>query len=131
MLGKICSKEILKDPFPAILAEEIKSNVQIDIAAPLVTLAKTGILKIPIAKIALKAEGPNTAVIKIAITNDGKAKIRSFPRMIMSSNNEPRHEAEIKPKGTPKNIPRHTAIKATDKEVFHPIIIIEKISLPK
>ena len=97
MLGKICSKEILKDPFPAILAEEIKSNVQIDIAAPLVTLAKTGILKIPIAKIALKAEGPNTAVIKIAITNDGKAKIRSFPLFIISSNNEPRHEAEIKP----------------------------------
>ena len=51
MLGKICSKEILKDPFPAILAEEIKSSVQIDIAAPLVTLAKTGILKIPIAKL--------------------------------------------------------------------------------
>ena len=74
MLGKICSKEILKDPFPAILAEEIKSSVQIDIAAPLVTLAKTGILKIPMAIIAFKAEGPNTAVIKIAITNDGKAK---------------------------------------------------------
>ena len=131
MLGKICSKEILKDPFPAILAEEIKSNVQIDIAAPLVTLAKTGILKTPIAKIALKAEGPNTAVIKIAITNDGKAKIRSFPLIIISSNNEPRHEAEIKPKGTPKNNPRPTAIKATDKEVCPPIIIIEKISLPK
>ena len=73
----------------------------------------------------------NTAVIKIAITNDGKAKIRSFPLMIISSKNEPRHEAEIKPKGTPKNNPRPTAIKATDKEVCPPIIIIEKISLPK
>ena len=81
--------------------------------------------------IAFKAEGPNTAVIKIAITNDGKAKIRSFPLIIISSNNEPRHEAEIKPKGTPKNNPRPTAIKATDKEVCPPIIIIEKISLPK
>ena len=121
----------LKEGVEKAEAEEIKSNVQIDIAAPLVTLAKTGILKIPIAKIALKAEGPNTAVIKIAITNDGKAKIRSFPLIIISSNNEPRHEAEIKPKGTPKNNPRPTAIKATDKEVCPPIIIIEKISLPK
>ena len=131
MLGKICSKEIQKDPFPAILAEETKSSVQIDIAAPLVTLANTGMLKIPMAIIAFKAEGPNTAVIKIAITNDGKAKIRSFPLIIISSINEPRHEAEINPRGTPKISPRLTAIRATDKEVCPPIIIIEKISLPK
>ena len=78
MLGKICSKEILKDPFPAILAEETKSSVQIDIAAPLVTLAKTGILKIPMAIIAFKAEGPNTAVIKIAITNKANKFKNSF-----------------------------------------------------
>ena len=70
-------------------------------------------------------------VFKSPLINDGKAKIRSFPLIIISSNNEPRHEAEIKPKGTPKNNPRPTAIKATDKEVCPPIIIIEKISLPK
>ena len=54
-----------------------------------------------------------------------------IPLIIISSINEPFNEAEINPKGTPKINPRLTAIRATDKEVCPPIIIIEKISLPK
>jgi len=88
-------------------------------------------LKIPIAMIALKADGPNTAVIKIAIINEGKANTKSFPRIIKSSSQWPWFAAAHKPKGTPRAIPIPTATTATAMEVRAPTIIMEKISLPK
>ena len=81
--------------------------------------------------IALKADGPKTAVIKIAIINEGKANTKSFPRIIKSSSQWPWFAAAHKPKGTPRAIPIPTATTATAIEVRAPTIIIEKISLPK
>ena len=86
-------------------------------AAPLATLAKTGILKIPIAIIALNAPGPITAVIKIAIIRAGNAKIKSLNLITRSSKNVPLFPAAINPKGKPNNIPMPTATNATAIEV--------------
>ena len=89
-------------------------------AAPRLTLAKTGILKIPIAIIAFIALEPNSAVMRIAITRDGNAKIRSLVRMINSSKKDSRRVAAASPKGTPTRIPIPTAKKATANEVRAP-----------
>ena len=78
------------EPLPATRADKIKSRVQSGRAAPRLRRANTGMLKIPMAMIAFTAEGPKTAVIMIAINSDGKAKMRSFPRMMNSSSNPPR-----------------------------------------
>ena len=50
---------------------------------------KDRMLKMPIARMALTAEGPKTAVIRMAITSTGKAKTRSFPRITRSSSHPP------------------------------------------
>ena len=75
--------------------------MKIDNAEPRVTLAKTGILKIPIANVALNAEGPKTAVINIAITNAGNAKTTSLLRIKISSSQLSTLLAAINPMGTP------------------------------
>ena len=123
--------DIKKVPFPDTLAARMYSLDHCVSAAPLATLANTGILNIPIAMIALKAPGPKIAVIKIAIINAGKAKIKSLNLITKSSKKVPLFAAAIIPKGNPKNIPIPTATKATAIEVCAPTMIIESISLPK
>ena len=130
-MGRICSTEILVFPLPATLAAIMNSSVQRLNAAPLDTLAKTGILNIPMARIALNADGPNTAVISIAMTREGKAKTRSLLRMIKSSNILRLFAAAAKPNGTPTNIPIPTATRATLIDVLAPTMIMDKISRPK
>jgi hypothetical protein len=85
MLGRMCSAEIRARPLPATRAASMKSRVQSDSAAPRVSRANTGMLKMPMAMMALIAPGPKTAVIMIAIRSEGKAKTRSLPRMMISS----------------------------------------------
>ena len=131
MLGRICSIEIRASDFPQTLADKTKSRSQRGSAAARVRRAKTGILKIPIATIAFTADAPKTAVIRIAITKEGNANIRSFPRIIISSIKHPRRAAEKSPKGTPIVTPIPTASNATAIDVRAPIMIIEKISRPK
>ena len=70
-------------------------------------------------------------VIKIAMSNDGKANIRSFVRPMTSSMRPPRFAAAIKPSGTPRPMPTPTAAKATAMDVLAPIISIERMSRPK
>ena len=54
-------------------------------AAPRVSRAKTGMLKIPMAMMALMAPGPSSAVIMIADRIAGNAKVKSASRMTRSS----------------------------------------------
>ena len=83
------------------------------------------------ARIALTADGPNTAVIRIAITSDGKANTRSLLRMMISSKMLPRFAAAARPSGMPSAIPIPTASTATPMEVRAPTISIDSTSLPK
>ena len=109
----------------------MKSSVNIDRAAPLVTRVKTGILKIPIAIIAFIIDGPKIAVSKIAIIRAGNAKIKSFPRIIMSSNGLLALLAANSPRGMPTTKPINVAINATKSEVCAPSINIDVTSRPK
>ena len=81
--------------------------------------------------IALKAEGPRIAVIRIAMMSAGKAKMMSLPRITMSSSTEPRRAAARSPRGTPATIPIPTATTATAIEVRAPTISIDRMSRPK
>ena len=131
MFGSICSIEIRTCDLPQTLADKIKSRSQIGSAAALDRRAKTGMLNIPIAIIAFTAEGPKTAVMRMAMTKEGNAKIRSFPRIMSSSRKDPLRVAEKSPRGTPTIIPIPTARSATAIDVRAPIIIMENISRPK
>ena len=131
MFGSICSIEIRASDLPQTLADITKSRSQSGSAAARVRRANTGILNIPIAIIALTADAPNTAVISIAITKEGNANIRSFPRIVSSSRKDPCLAAEKRPSGTPIIIPIPTANRATAIDVRAPIMIIENISRPK
>ena len=130
-MGRICSAEMRARPLPATSAARMKSSVQSDSAPPRVTRAKTGMLKMPMAMIALVAEGPKTAVMRIAITSEGKAKIRSLPRITTSSTRPPRLAAASRPSGTPSPTPIPTATRATAIEVRAPAISIDAMSRPK
>ena len=130
-LGRICSKLIRAADFPATRAARMNSRSQSDSAAPRVMRAKTGMLKMPMAMIALTAPAPKTAVIRIAITSDGKAKIRSLPRMISSSSHDPLRAAAARPSGTPSDMPIPTATRATAMDVRAPTMIMLKMSRPK
>jgi hypothetical protein len=127
----MCSIEIRKPVFPETRADKINSRCHSDKAAPLETRAKTGILKTPIAIIALNALGPAIAVIRIAITKLGNANTKSLNRMTASSIKLPLHVAANNPNGTPKSTPMPTATNATAIDVRAPTIIIDSISLPK
>ena len=109
----------------------MNSRFQTLSAAPRESRAKTGMLKMPMATIALSAPGPKTAVMRIAMTSEGKAKIRSLPRMISSSGQLPRRAAAARPSGTPSPAPIPTATKATEIEVRAPTMIIVSMSRPK
>ena len=58
MLGRMCSSEIRTTPLPLTRAARMNSCVQTASAPPRVTRAKTGVLKMPMARMALKADGP-------------------------------------------------------------------------
>ena len=131
MFGKICSADIRKSVLPLTRAAKINSFCHRLKAAPRLTRAKTGILNIPIAIIAFIAPAPKSAVIRIAITKEGKANIKSFVRIITSSIREFFLAAAARPHGTPIEKPIPTAKSATANEVRAPIIIIDKISRPK
>ena len=87
-------------------------------------------LKIPMAMIAFSAEGPRVAVIRMAMTRLGKAKIRSLPRMMASSSHDPLRAAAISPSGTPAPMPITTATSATAMETCAPAITIDMRSRP-
>ena len=123
--------EIRAGPLPETRAAMMNSRCHSGSAALRVRRAKTGMLKMPIAMIAFTAPGPKTAVIRIAITSEGKAKTKSLPRMMTSSSRLPWRAAAARPRGTPMLIPIPTAISATAMDVRAPTMIIEKISRPK
>ena len=85
----------------------------------------------PMAIIAFTALAPKIAVIRIAITSEGKAKTRSLPRMMISSTSDPRLAAAHRPSGTPRPMPIPTATSATAIEVRAPTMIMLRISRPK
>ncbi len=85
----------------------------------------------PMAMMALSAEGPNTAVIRTAISSDGKANTRSLPRITISSSQLPRRAAAARPSGTPSPMPMPTATSATAIDTRAPTMIIENTSRPK
>jgi len=76
-------------------------------------------LKIPMAMMAFTAPGPNTAVIRMASSNEGNAKMRSLPRMT-SSSTAPRRAAARSPSGTPMNTPMTTDKSATPPSCARP-----------
>ena len=85
----------------------------------------------PMATMAFTAEGPKIAVIRIAMTSEGKAKTRSLPRMMTSSRSDPLRAAAQSPSGTPKAMPMPTATKATAMDTRAPTMIIDRMSRPK
>ncbi len=85
----------------------------------------------PMAMIAFSAEAPNTAVIMMAMSSDGKAKMRSLPRMMISSRSPPRPAAAASPSGTPSSTPMPTATSATAIDTRAPTISIDSTSRPK
>ena len=131
IFGSTCSTHICKLFLPQTLAAIIKSSAKIDKAAARVILANTGILNIPMAIMAFEIDGPNIAVINIAIIRAGNAKIKSFPRIIISSKIVPALIAARRLRGTPRSIPVNVAVNATKSEVLAPSIIIERTSRPK
>ncbi len=114
---------------PAARAARMNSRCQMPSAAPRVSRAKTGTLKMPIASIALAAPGPASAVIITAVSSAGKAKARSVARITSSSIQPPRAAASA-PIGTPKPTPTATAITATAIELCAPAITIDSTSRP-
>ena len=85
MLGRICSTVISALPLPAARAARMNSRGQMASAPARATRAKTGMLKMPMAMIALTAPGPKIAVIMIADSRAGKAKTISLKRISASS----------------------------------------------
>ena len=130
-LGSICWIEMRAAPLPLTRAESTKSSVHSGSAPARTSRAKTGMLKMPMATMALTAEGPTMAVIMIAISSAGKAKIRSLKRITTSSSRLPRVAAASSPSGTPPSMPIPTASKATAIDVRAPTMIIDRISRPK
>ena len=130
-LGRICSIAMRPVDFPQTRAARMNSRCQRLSAPPRVTRAKTGILKIPIAMIAFTALAPKSAVINIAITKEGKAKIKSLLRMMSSSSQPPCLALAASPRGTPSPMPMPTATNATASEVRAPTMIIDSKSRPK
>jgi hypothetical protein len=99
-------------------------------APPRATRAKTGMLKMPMAMMALSAPGPKIAVIITADSRAGKAKTMSEAR-ISTSSATPRFAAAQQPSGTPTAMPMPTAISATAMELRLPTMIMERMSRPK
>ncbi|MCY1233075.1 hypothetical protein D9M72_455940 [compost metagenome] len=130
MLGRMCKSVIATSPRPAQRAACTYSRFHRPIEAPRVTRAKTGMLKMPIAIIALVAPGPKMAVMITAVRSAGKAKARSLMRMTRPSTQPPRAAAQA-PSGTPMPAPTKTATIETEIELRAPTMIIDRMSRPK
>ena len=87
-------------------------------------------LKMAMARMALRALAPSTEVIRIAISTAGKAKIRSEVRDSASSTQPPRAAAQA-PSATPADMPIATAISPTVIEVCAPTMMRESTSRPR
>src|SRR5689334_13769679 len=130
MLGRTCRRVIPTGPRPIAVAARTKSRLQSARAAPRVTRANTGTLKIAMARMALRALAPSTEVIRIAISTAGKAKIRSEVRDSASSTQPPRAAAQA-PSATPADMPSATAINPTVIETWAPTMMRESTSRPR
>ena len=107
ILGRTWRQVMPNGPRPIAVAARTKSRLHIASAAPRVTRANTGMLKMAMARIALRALAPSTEVIRMAISTAGKAKIRSEVRDSASSTQPPRAAAQA-PSATPSDMPmRH------------------------
>ncbi len=116
-------------PLPAARDARMKSRLQHLQGAPRASRAKTGMLKMPMAMMALTAPGPSHAVIMIADSTAGKAKVKSASRITASSISPPRAAAS-RPSATPSDRPMPTATKPTAKELRDPTINIDSTSRP-
>ncbi len=116
MLGSTWRNVMPSGPCPIAVAARMKSRLHIASAAPLVTRANTGMLKMAMARMAFCALAPSTEVIRMAISTAGKAKIRSEVRDRASST-QPPHAAAQAPSATPIVRPMATAIRPTVIEV--------------
>ena len=130
MLGSTCWKVMLKRFLPQARAAVMYSRVQMALAEARVMRAKVGILKMPMAMMALTMLGPNTAVIMMASKMAGKAKVKSLRRM-MTSSTQPRRADASRPRATPKTRPMPTAITPTAMELRAPTMSCESTSRPK
>ena len=83
----------------------------------------------PMASMALTADGPMIEVIKMADSTAGKPKSRSEKRMMTSSASRPPH-ALISPRTTPAPMPMATVINPTMMEFTAPTITRESRSRP-
>src|SRR6267142_1525798 len=108
MLGSTCRSVMPSGPCPIAVAARTKSRLHIASAAPRVTRANTGMLKMAIARMAFCALALSTEVIRMAISTAGKAKIRSEVRDSASSTQPPRAAAQA-PSVTPADMPPRTA----------------------
>lgn len=97
----------------------MKSRAQIELAAPRASRAKTGTLKMPMARIELTVPGPSRAVIMMADRMAGKAKVKSEKR-ITSSSIQPRRAAASRPSVVPTEQPMATATTPTAIELRAP-----------
>ena len=106
------------------------SSVAMASAPPRATRANTGILKMPMATMALISPGPTSVVIRMATITEGKAKVRSEKRSTTHSTIPPQ-AAAASPMGTPIPMPIPTASTATMKLVSVPLITSDNRSRPK
>ncbi len=74
MLGRLCSIVISAWPLPAARAARMNSRGHIARAPARATRAKTGMLKMPMAMMALTAPGPKIAVIMMADSRAGRRR---------------------------------------------------------
>ncbi len=128
MLGSTCSSVIRAVPLPAMRAAMMYSRAQICIAAPRVTRAKTGIMKNPMATMAVSAPGPSSAPSMIADRIGGRANSASQIRISTASSVW--FAAAATPASVPSTAPTATAAKAVVSELKAPRISIEATSRP-
>ena len=86
-------------------------------------------LKIPMARMAFCIPAPTVSCSKIAMTRAGKAKIKSFMRIMTWLNQFARAEA-ISPSGTPMPAPSITEPPATRRDAIAPRMVRPSRSRP-
>ena len=113
-----------------LVAAVMYSRAQICKAAPSVSRAKTGTMKVAMAMMAVKRPVPMKAPSIMADRMGGTAKMISQMRMTTVSV-KPRSAATVTPIAVPIKAPMATAAMAVESEFHAPAISMESTSRPK
>src|SRR5678815_1656668 len=82
-LGRMCRRVMPSGPRPIAVAARTKSRLQNAKAAPRVTRANTGTLKIAMARMALRALAPSTEVIRMATVSYTHLRAHETPEHLV------------------------------------------------